>query len=107
MATYTVQEADLGGTVLTFNSVNDPDSFANTGRAYILVNNASGATRTFDVVTTQTVTSETLAVSDLAISVDNGDIEWIGPFDTNVFSTTVTLQNWNATTGVTVAVFKV
>lgn len=106
MAALTVQSpAIVAGTTLTANSASSSDTFTNNGRTKIIVYNNSGATRTFDAVTTQTVETD-LAVADRSFSIDNGDYLLIGPFTTGTYSDTVTIQNWDTTpTGVTIFVF--
>ena len=109
MATFTVQESSLGGQALTFNAVNGGgDDFTNDGRTYIIAKNDNGSTaRTFDIVTTQTITGQTLAVDDLSISVAASTQELIGPFSNTVFSGTVSISNYSSTSDLTIAVFKV
>ena len=108
MATFTPQQGGLGGTTLTFNAVDSGgDEFANDGRTYVIAQNTSGASRTFDIVTTQTVTSQNLAVDDLDCSVADGDTDLFGPFAVNTFGSTTTIQNYNATTGIAIAILKV
>lgn len=107
MAALTVQSPVIAGTTLTLNSASASDTFTNNGRTYIIVYNNSGATRTFDAVTTQVVET-TLAVQDRSYSVDNGTYTLIGAFSTTVYGSTVTIENWDTTpTGVSIIVFSV
>ncbi len=106
MAALTVQSpAIIAGTVLTANSASASDTFTNNGRTKIIVYNNSGATRTFDAVTTQVVETD-LAVADRSFSVDNGAYLLIGPFGQTTYGSTTTIENWDTTpTGVTIFVF--
>ena len=107
MATLTVQSPAITGTTLTLNAASASDEFTNSGNAYIIVYNNSGATRTFDAVTTQVVET-TLAVQDRSFSVADGSYTIIGTFSTTLYGTTVTIENWDTTpTGVSIIVFSV
>ena len=107
MAALTVQSPAITGTTLTLNSASASDTFSNNGKAYIIVYNNSGGTRTFDAVTTQTVET-TLTVQDRSFSVDDGSYTIIGTFNQTVYSSTVTIENWDTTpTGVSIIVFGV
>ena len=104
MAALTVQAATIAGTTLTANSASSSDTFSNDGQTKIIVYNNSGGTRTFDAVTTKVVES-TLAVTDRSYSIDDGEYLLIGVFSVDVYSSTVTLQNWDTTpTGVSIFV---
>lgn len=106
MAALTAQNpAIISGTALTVNSASASDTFTNNGKTKIVVYNNSGATRTFDAVTTQTVETN-LTVQDRSFSIDNGVYLLIGPFNQSVYGTTVTIENWDTTpTGVSIFVF--
>lgn len=106
MAALTVQTpAIIDGTSLTANAASSSDTFTNNGRTKIIVLNESGATRTFDVVTSQVVETD-LAVDDRSFSIDNNEYLLIGPFSTTIYGSTVTIQNWDSgPTSVTIFVF--
>jgi hypothetical protein len=94
------------GTTLTANSADAAgNTFTNDGQTKIIVYNNTGDVLTFDVVTTQTVET-TLAVADRSFSLADGTYTGIGPFNQTVYSSTVTIQNYNETVGVTIFVIK-
>ena len=84
------------------------DTFVNTGREFIYVKNgdASGITVTF--TTAGTFTSQSLALTDPAVSVGATDEMIIGPFDVGAFNNTSgqVAVAYSAVTSVTVAVFQ-
>lgn len=102
----TVQLRTITGTTLTENPADaDGNTIANDGQVLIIVYNGTGDVLTFDVVTTQTVET-TLAVEDRSYSLADGTYTLIGTFNTTVYSSTVTIQNYSETTGVTIFVIK-
>ena len=102
----TVESKSITGTELTANAAAaDGNTFSNDGQVSIIVHNGSGGALTFDAVTTQVVET-TLAVADRPYSLDDGTYTLIGTFNTNIYSTTVTIQNYSTTTGVTIFVIK-
>lgn len=102
----TVESKAITGTELTANAAAaDGNTFTNDGQTSIIVYNGSGGTLTFDVVTTQVVET-TLAVADRSYSLDDATYTLIGTFNTTIYSTTVTIQNYSDTTGVIIFVFK-
>jgi len=106
MAALTVQTLTLGGVELTGNSAAaGGDTFLNDGRTYFLMDNgdASPHTPTFDA--TQTVTSASLAVADLAVATAATKKKIYGPFPLATFGTTVSVS-YDAVTSVVVDVFK-
>lgn len=106
MAEYTVYTSVVTGTTVTPVTPANGDTFANDGKTVLVVENNSGAGITFNVVTSQTVESD-LDVEDRQISVDNGDIDIVGPFNTGIYGTTVTVNTWSSTTSVTIYAMKV
>lgn len=95
MAALTVQVAVPAGVTLTENAPDaGGDTFTNNGQTAIIVYNNTGATLTFDAVTTQVVESD-LDVEDRSYSLANGDYELIGTFSQNVYSSTVSLSNYS------------
>lgn len=102
----TVQTIAITGTTLTANSADAAgNTFTNDGQTKIIIYNGTGDVLTFDAVTTQVVES-TLAVADRSYSLADGTYTGIGSFNTSIYSTTVTLQNYNETSGVVIFVFK-
>jgi hypothetical protein len=95
MAALTVQSPAITGTTLTANAASSSDTFTNSGRTKIIVYNNSGGTRTFDAVTTKQVETD-LDVDDRSYSVDNGSYTLIGNFSQDVYSSTVTIENWDS-----------
>lgn len=105
MADVTPQAAAVTGTVLTANAAADPITFDNNGRTMRLIAvNSSGATRTFDIVTTQQIEGD-LDVDDRSFSIPSSQTyTYIGAFPAATYndgSDELTIQNFNATTGLT------
>jgi len=101
MAAYTVQRVLRAGVTPTENAVSASDTFQNSGKTILLVENGSGGELTVTVVTPSTV--DGLAVSDRTVTVANGAKKVIGPFPVNVYNDSdnnVTV-NFSATSSVT------
>jgi hypothetical protein len=107
MAALTVTATTAAGTVLPAASAADVagDTFANTGRELIEINNADASSKTVTFTTTGTynIGAVQYAIADLAVVVSNGTSKVCGPFDTSLFSSTVTIA-YSAVTSVTVRV---
>lgn len=79
------------------------NSFTNTAREIIEITNGGGASITATFVTTATY--QGYAIADKAITIANGASMVIGPFDTGLYGTTVTV-NWSSGTSVTARVLR-
>jgi hypothetical protein len=82
------------------------NTFPNTGREWIEVNNAGGSPIT--VTLTTELTYQGFAIADQTGSVSNGTTRLFGPFDVNLYSPltgNVTVA-YSAVTSVTVGAFK-
>jgi hypothetical protein len=62
------------------------NSFVNTGREVIEINNGGGSPITVTFVTT--LTYQGYAIADQTVSVTNGTVKLCGPFDTALFNDT-------------------
>lgn len=106
MAALTVQIESLGGTELTGNAANaGGDTFVNDGKTRFIAQNDDASPTTITFVTSQTITSEALAVGDMAVAVTNAKVEVIGPFPIETFGTTVSVT-YSSVTSLTVDVIK-
>lgn len=83
----TAQVAEVNG------NTTDGNTFVNDGRTDLWYRNAGSTQRTFNVVSTKTIGSETLAVADLAVTV-LASSDWVplGYFDPDIYGTLVTIS---------------
>lgn len=77
------------------------DTFENTGKEFVVINNGGGGAITLTVATPTTV--DGLAVADLTASVGAGAIKAVGPFPPSIYGETVSLS-YSGVTSVSVAV---
>ncbi len=85
MATLTVTAIDRTGIQVSLAAADvGGDEFANTGREFLVIDNASGVPVTVTAVTQKTIDGE--AVADKSISVDAGQREYFGPFPTGTYN---------------------
>jgi len=76
---------DPSASEVTADPTND-HSFLNNGRTILQVRNTAGSSKTFDVVTPNTV--DGLAVSDRTVTVAAGKTVYVGPFPRSIYSGT-------------------
>ena len=89
MAALTVQTAATAGTTFSATSAaGGGDTFVNNGKTIFYANNGSGGniTITFTAQNTVTINGLALSVSSLAVVVEAGTAEIIGPFPTQIFN---------------------
>jgi hypothetical protein len=79
------------------------NSFANTAREWIRIDNASGGSLTVTFITTATY--QGYAIADKPVTIANGASRTCGPFDTALFSSSVGVD-YSTGTGVTAQVLK-
>jgi len=79
-------------------------TFANTGREFLHIKNASGSPITCTITTTATTGGLAVADNIITVGATTGE-QMAGPFLPGVYSATGTIT-WSATTSVTVAVFQ-
>lgn len=103
--TLTEQRSTLAGLTPSFSAPGGAGTgngwvFANTGSQAIRIKNASGGAIVATPITTQTVNTQggavALAPAGVSIPATTGDVT-IGPFDPNVFGSTVTVEVASAT----------
>jgi len=92
---------------ITFTAANGGgDTFANSGRELLLVRhtNGVGSAVTLTVATTETV--DGLAVADLAVVIDPGETQVLGPFPKAIYdnSSGNVALSWSSATDIEVAV---
>lgn len=106
MATLTVQNCLISGTVPTYSAVASSDEFANDGRTVIYIKNAGGSP---DVVAIDSLTACNQGSDhNGGASVTNGTEQVFGPFDPTRFNNSngrVTVTN-SFLTSVTCAVLR-
>lgn len=109
MATLTVQDSAQAGLEVSFDAAaGGGDEFANAnGNTILLVNNGDGSPVTVTIVTQSTY--QGLALADQAVVVAAGEIEAIGPFNTDDFndSNGRVQVTYSGVTSLTVAAVKV
>lgn len=87
MATLSVQTIVRAGLLkATTSCAATGDKFLNDAKSFVLLENASSASRTVTFVTPKTVLG--LAVSDLAVTVSGSSSKLVGPFPKDSFNTT-------------------
>ncbi len=105
MATLTVQTSAVAGTALTANSAaGGGDTFANDGKTLFKAINGDASSTDITFVTTQTVGSADLAVSDNVVAVAAAADKIIGPFPVKTFGSTVSVT-YSSVTSLTVDLF--
>lgn len=108
MALLTALQSARAANPITFAAADAAgDSFANTGREALLVQNNDVGARTVTVVTQATV--DGLAVADLQITVPAGELHLIGPFAKGVYDDVngEVQITYNDATNVNVAVVRI
>lgn len=107
MAALTVTTTAAAGVVLPAAAAADVagDTFANTGKEQLHVINGGGSSINVTITTTGTynIGAVQYAIADVVVAVANGTTKAIGPFDTGLFGTTVSVA-YSAVTSVTVRV---
>lgn len=113
MAELTIQTIANTGVVPTAAAAaGGGDSFANTGREFLLITNGGAGGITLTIVTQNTTFLNSLlgglAVADRTVTVGIGETKLVGPFETNVYNDTSNLvqMTYSGVTSVTVSVFK-
>jgi len=88
--------ADVGG-----------DSFVNTGKEFLYIDNASGGVLTVTLDIQQTVDSQ--AVIDRTVTIPDGAFKLIGPFPTNIYNDAAKKVNvtYSTVVGVKVSVITI
>lgn len=107
MAALTVNNVTSAGVAITAATpAGGGDTFANTGREMVRISNASGGSITATFVTTKTVDGN--AVSDLVVTITNGQTKVIGRFDPATYNDANGLVSvtCSATSSVTIEVYK-
>jgi hypothetical protein len=100
MAVLTVQDFTLTAAALlvTWNSADSVDTFANNGRVVVLATKGSDSSATtIAIPTPQTMTDAALTVGDMSVAVVKNTTRMIGPFPTATFNSsgvvTLTITN--------------
>ena len=108
MAEYSVQRITRSGIVPSLAAVAASDTFANDGRTFLWVDNGSGGATsvTFDIATDPHASDPSYSSTATAQSVAAGTVELLGPFPTNRFGSTVTV-NFDPITTITAGAFAI
>lgn len=110
MAILTVQEVDRAGDGLTpvqGAAAVGGDSWVNTGREWVEVENGGGAPMTITFVTPQTISG--LGIADLVVTIPAAGKRKVGPFPVGAFVDPAngrTAITYTAVTTVTVGVYR-
>lgn len=104
MGVITVQKVSHSGIDPTLAAAANDDSFPNTGREYLQVDNASAAAITVTIDSTSNCSFG--FDHNLSVSIPAGGKRLIGPFDTHRFGKTIS-PVYSAITSVTRAVVQV
>ena len=89
MAALTVTPITRAGVVQTLvAAAGGGDTFANTGQEMLTIANGGGGPITVTAVSTVVIDTD-LAVGDKSITVNAGDTQFFGPFQTGIYSATV------------------
>jgi hypothetical protein len=104
MAAIPVGALDLTGDAKAFQAATASDTFANDGKTFLYVKNASGSGITVTVASVTPCNQGTTHNLTFTVAATTGD-EIVGPFDVNRFGVTCTVT-YSATTSVTVAAFR-
>lgn len=78
MATLTKQALSRAGLNPTLSTLGTSNDFANNGKIFLYIKNASGGARTVTLDIQQTVDSQ--AVTDRTVAIPDGEFRLIGPF---------------------------
>lgn len=86
MAAYAVQNISRTGLTPAYVSVSASDTFTPGNQVFIHVKNAGASPDTVAVVTPAAADPPGLVISDISVSVTNGQERMIGPFPTQYFA---------------------
>lgn len=78
------------------------DSFANTGKEFVVIKNGSGSPITLTVATPGTVDGD-LAIADRTATIGAGETRAVGPFPVSTYGETVNLT-YSGVTSLTVSI---
>lgn len=102
MADITPTTASVSGTAVVEYAAADPLTISNNGRVLLIAINASGAERTFDIVT-EAVEESDLAIADRPITIGAAqEFTQLGTYATQLYNdgaNEITLQNFNDISG--------
>lgn len=85
MAQLSVQEIDRDGLNPTLSAAaGGGDSWANTGKEFIYINNGDASPVTLTIVTQQTVDGQ--AVADRTVTIPAGEFRLVGPFPVGTYN---------------------
>ena len=107
MAALTVTTIDINGVVPTFVPADVlGDTYANTGREFVMVTNGSGAPITMTVVLVKTTLNTGETIEPTTITIAPGDTALAGAFSTQLYSANVALT-YSDVTSLTIQIFRV
>lgn len=98
MALYETEQIVKTGLEPTSNAVSASDTFANGTHTFLRVVNGSGDALTVTIVTSA-LSDGDLAIADRTISIPDGEVRYLGNYNSQIYGSTVTVT-FSATTDV-------